>query len=74
MKAKINVLFEVVINVDGKCKTSVSFELPDHPEIPCPEEIKKLVIGQIGMLCGVMNAAGDHIFTESFGQTNGEKP
>jgi hypothetical protein len=55
--------FDMSIATDGECKTRVSFELPEHPDMPCPDNLKKLLIGEIKMLCGVMDAAGAKLFS-----------
>ena len=66
MNAKIKVTFDMSFNDgDGECKTSVSFELVDHPEIPCPEKEKELVIEEIKMLCCAMGASGKQLFSSN---------
>jgi len=65
MNARIKITFDMDVASDGECKTNVSFELVDHPEIPCPEKVKELVIGEIKMLCGVMGAASKELFSEN---------
>jgi len=66
MNAKIKVTFDMSFNDgDGECKTSVSFELVDHPEIPCPEKVKELVIEEIKMLCCAMGASGKQLFSSN---------
>lgn len=64
MKAKIKVTFDMLFDGSkgGECKTEVTFVLTDHPEITCPENIKGLVVGEIRMLCGAMEAAQKEIF------------
>lgn len=64
MKAKIRVTFDMLFDASkgGECKTEVVFSLTDYPEVACPENIKSLVLGEIKMLCGAMQAAEEHIF------------
>lgn len=56
MKTKIKVTWDMEFDAGkgGECNTNVTFSLPDYPDKSCPEEIKKLVIGEIGMLCAKM--------------------
>lgn len=63
MNAKIKVTFDMSFATDGECKTQVSFELPDRPDVPCPDNLKKILIGEIKMLCGAMDAAGEQLFS-----------
>jgi hypothetical protein len=49
---------------DGKCETILNFELKDYPEIPCPEEIKPLVIHEIKRLCQALGAADKTLFSK----------
>lgn len=65
MNVKLKVTFDMDISAEGECKTLVSFTLVDYPEIPCPEDVKKLVIGQIHMLCGAMSAVSKEVFSEN---------
>lgn len=63
MNAKIKVTFDMSFDsTSGECKTLVSFELPDHPEVQCPDSLKRTLIGEIKMICGAADAAGEQLF------------
>lgn len=65
MKTKIKVTFDMSFDdVSGEIKTQLSFELPEHPDEPCPEKVKPLVLGEIQMLCGAAIAAEQQLFNE----------
>ena len=63
MNAKIKVTFDMSFDKSGECKTHVSFELPDHPDTPCSGNLKQILIKEIRMLCGAMDAAGPQLFS-----------
>lgn len=49
MIAKINVLFEMSFDDQtGECKQLVSWKFPDYPEMTVPEEMKLMVVPEIG--------------------------
>ena len=64
MNANIRVTFDMAFATSGKCKTTVSFTLPEHPEIPVPEKLKAVIVGEIRMLCNAMGAAEKQLFRE----------
>jgi len=47
----------------GECKTQVAFSFPDHPEIPVNDCLKQMMIEQIHILCGAMDAARMELFS-----------
>lgn len=64
MKTKLKVTFDMSFDtVTGKCETQVAFALPDHPDVRITDNLKKMTIGEIKMICGVMDAAGAHLFS-----------
>jgi hypothetical protein len=64
MIANVKVVFAMAFNSEGgESKTMVSFEFTDHPEIAVPDGIKELLIGEIRMLCGAMDAARLELFS-----------
>ncbi|GEM_PF-7091141 len=68
MIAKTKVTFDMAFNSEGgECKTTVAFVFTDHPEIPVPDGIREMLIGEIRMLCGAMDAARLELFSEGAG-------
>ncbi len=65
MKAKVQVTFDMCFDDEGgECKTAVTFTFPEHPKLRVSESVQKLVVGEIRMLCGAMNAASKELFSE----------
>lgn len=66
---KIRVVFDMDFNgKTGEIKATVSFELPEHPETPCPESVKPLVMEEIRFLSGAACAAAKQLFTDEQNQ------
>ena len=64
MKPKIKVTFDMCFDPGVDCKTKVHFTFTDRPDIAVPDDIKRLVIGEIGRLCGAMEAASKELFSD----------
>ncbi len=54
MKANIKVTFEFTVNEDGRFDTQVRFDLPDHPGMPCPDKVKRIIAQDIQMIATAM--------------------
>jgi len=67
VNAKLRVQFDMSFDSAGEFKTEVTFTFPEHTDLPVPENVKALLIGEIKMLCGVMHAAKAELFTEKGG-------
>lgn len=61
---KIKVTFDMDFNgKTGEIKATVSFELPEHPDTPCPDSVKPLVMEEIHILSGATLAASKQLFS-----------
>ena len=60
MKVKIKVTFDMEFDSagTGQSNTKVRFDLPDHPEMDCPETVKRMVTEEIQLLCAATLASG----------------
>ena len=65
MKVKTQVVFDMSFNNDtGECKSTVSFSLPEHPDVPVSDELKTLLMREIALLSGAARAAEKMLFGE----------
>lgn len=73
MKVKIIVAYEMEFDSDkGDSKTNVSFKLPDHPQLPISDTVKKLAVEETAMLANAMLSRG--VFEPDFVSTETPKP
>lgn len=62
---KIKVTFDMAFNGEsGEIKATVSFDLPEHPDTPCPESVKPLLMEEIHLLSGAAFAARNQLFKD----------
>jgi hypothetical protein len=57
MKAKVQVTFDMVFDTEGECKSEARFRFPEHPEMQLPDDLRKLLVGELYILCAAMKAA-----------------